>query len=721
VKDVRGAGRPFATNLVEKPYLDFNAAGEPHGIDFGYVSSGVSLSNDRTLCRALWFDRPIPHVRAIVKVVAANEGGGQFSCGMERAGRREGYGPGDKIFQDGDTYRFMFDGAFFANGEPRDWREGSAFPYRGARLTYGKRSESNRPVDDFIPIVAEFHFAEPDPQQGGGEMAARVFGHSNTEAAGCNGLERIYECLIFTNTLTKAERQALRGYLMKKWQDAEVNFTYGPVESRKAKTLAPVDDSSIPTLELDGELAIGVGADRAMSVTELTGDGTLVKTGAGDLFLGDVALPDASLRLTGGRVHVRSIRVTEDTLPGDPYLHMDASAETYELNDKGMVVRWDDVRGEGHPTAEPHQTGNGPTLEAVAEMGGRNVLDFPAKTSLWGTPFPTTYSLVYDATERLRTVVSVIGGQVGGVLAGYASEGKGGFLGADPTATVQSCYYDSSRYISRGIMRSYGGIDACAFAPWAKNLSTNWMDIAATESSQNWGLYDRGPGATHLRVDGVEAPPKAGVKPLDHTGFNVVSVSTYDNVRANSFDASSDGGYRYAGSQKLGETLVYTNTLNTESVKLVESYLSRKWFGRETKGYRPAVVGSLSLEGDATLEVFGGHPVTAGALSVAPTASVAGGVILAAGAPLTLTVLDDGTLAPLAVSGLDVSAGGALVLSGTARVKPGEYVLCDALSETAGDWTCAALPKGVSSAKVGVSGGKVVVSVTGFGMTVIVK
>jgi hypothetical protein len=135
----------------------------------------------------------------------------------------------------------------------------------------------------------------------------------------------------------------------------------------------------------------------------------------------------------------------------------------------------------------------------------------------------------------------------------------------------------------------------------------------------------------------------------------------------------------------LAESIIYTNTLSRGAVLQVEAYLNRKWFGAQTPGYRPAKARSLKVASGASVTVQGGAPFSVG--TFASGGSVEGDVTVADGGVLEIAVADDGSVAPLGISGKLTLAGGRVVLTGAAaKIRLGLWPLAgDAV--VSGSWT----------------------------------
>ena len=550
------------------------------------------------------------------------------------------------------------------NGDVRDWRDG--YPYGSAisTVTPALREKIN-------VMVVEFEV--PDGSGYGSGLGY--------QGKGLSGRESFYECLIYTNRLTETERAQITGYLMKKWMNADLPGVYS------------ADDKAYASLDMLADAALDVPDGSAIRAQSMPVGSVLEKDGGGTLYLDDLTDGSASVDVRAGKMTVRSLSVTRETLPGNPYFHVDASdADTLTLSESD-VREWRDVRGEGHPVATNVISGTMayPALESEA-LGGLSAVNFggQSKTTIAdGAPSAKSKGLLF-AQAPIRSFVEVIGTQnYGGVPLGWYS----------PTVPAVS---NGQLY---GLYRD----------PYATSLtpivSTSLAAYPVGESPE--------PGAARVRLNFEDVSP---TETNFTSGWDVMSVVNYQDMTANGLGITMYDNRVYSGGQKFAESIMYTNAISREATRQIESYLNKKWFGVTTPGYRPAVMGPLSVEAGAELEIVGGAPLTVTGLKGAGT--VDGAVAFAADAVFTVAVGEDGTLSvPTVSGGLDVSAGGTVLLVGAvAALEPGTYDLgAVKAAETYGTWTAVTETPIRKVLSVGVSDGHLVLTVTPRGTVLLIR
>lgn len=446
-----------------------------------------------------------------------------------------------------------------------------------------------------------------------------------------NGTDMVCECIAYTNELTQAEILQVRRYLLEKWVHADV-------------TLDSALGRQIPTCAAG---SVKVAAEHVAEVVEL--DGSLAKYGAGQLVVGDVSGPSFSLHVAEGSLSLRSCVVTPDDLPDGLAFHVDADAEdSMTKTEQGKVQEWRDVRGAGYPVAIPHDATKEPSRIAVDELGGRHAISlgsFDESRSAWGG-----CDMKFAEMTCAHTVITLSSpvGSSGGYLVGY---------GAAPTVTSDAYLYGLYRNAVNSANPLMGGGSSLAMTGGGVRASLNGTAVNPYET-----------GFTG--------------------GWDIASVTSYQRVYADCFTSvggQAGKGFYSFGGKNLAECLVFTNALTVAEVKRVESYLNRKWFGRETPGCRPQTFAALTVDSGATVKVEGNAPLTVSALSGA--GAVNGALKLAAGAVLTAVADADGVIRPISVTGgADISAGGTVMIdSPVAKLAVGSYNLLPVNSE-AGTW-----------------------------------
>ena len=670
--DVRGVEYGCATcfwknaSTPNAQFLYTNALGEARMV-MVYGSSSTEPVNRNVL----QWDRQVTGIRSVFKVVSSYGTTGIFFGGSNRGrGSSTSYAYNKPIFSNvPELYTNSL--AFYVNGDRRDWREG--YPY--GILGLDGSSYYNANPDLLVREVAELHF--PDAT-----TYAHNFGYN---AKTDNGRDYMFECIVYTNELSEAERLSVRKYLMNKWLDG---MNYAP---------AVFDDAQ--PLDAGSGAAYRVEADEALVCSEITGEGALAKYGEGTL----VACKTASnaLHVAEGRMTVRALSVpTRDALPGNAYLHLDASDEDTLVVENGKVVSWADVRGEGYPTATALNAGKGPAYEEHA-LNDMPVVDFgphnDGRISTWGATCPT---LVYDPVSNAHSVVAVL----------VSTNGGGPLLGWH----VQSQMSIGGYYLW-GLDRNlrYSGTNVDNPIVWAGALGGHFYDLA----------FPLQAGGSRVRLNGAEID--GTTTPFTGNGeYDMVSLVSHRPIRAGAIGQvgySNSNTYFNYGGYKIAEMLVYTNVISRAEVKAVEAYLSRKWFNRASEDYEPAAAKTVAVDAGATLEVWGGAPLSVGGLSGAGT--VSGKVAMEDGAVLEAVVNGDGSLSiPDVTGGLDLLGGGTVELSGAVRaLRPGSYALAAVGAGTASGWTATSLVETRKTFKVSLVDGTLRLEVGAGGVAIIIR
>lgn len=681
--DVRGSEYCFLTNNgAHYPMLVTNAAGVARHVYIPQSSfrDGSYSAADIVNTFALSFNTEIK-ARHIFQVMNAREGGGQFLGKKNMAGypysRAAWPSWNDPLFNSGyqdDSVATNI--PFFVNGFRREEKKGFAYPG-------GYKSTS---PGDLLPLVSELH-----PGAISRTIDIDNFGFARYPSR--DGRVRMYECIIYTNALTAAEIEKVRGYLMKKWLNSEIEH-----DRRLGVPGEPLADVA------DGDVRIFAPDGAALVVEAVSGVGELVKTGGGELYVNDLADASRSVCVASGRMVVRSMA---QEMPGNPYFHGDASSgNSVTVNAAGnCITEWRDARGSGHPSATGYHDSE--AYDPDARNGnGAIVMGYNGGALRFSNYYHNSAGLSLPECEDVRTVFSVMD-----------TAGGGGFLlGNDdnrPAANKAVPYVVNGKL--RGLYRN-----PTAYSNVIVNKSTYWSDAAkpVDNTSPCFAVALYGPGATRAHVNGVAAN-------LTSTafsgGWDLVSLASRDPIAVNGITIGYHGAYWYGGGQIVGEHVLYRETLSEESIRRAEAYLRGKWYGVSTPGYRPAVVGALKIDAGATLSVYGGAPVEADSLSGAGT--VDGSVTIADGGALLVDITSDGTLVVPTLTGtVSAQGGGTVVLSGAYRAL-GDGL--HALAAASGDWSgwTAAFADGERHSReltISVSGGTLVLGVRKSGSILVV-
>ena len=634
--DVRGDGYMFVTNRNAKlkAQLVKNAAGEAVSVFLPFDESSAEADDQAIL---MW-SMPLSNVRAVFVVKGAYRGGGQLLGGIGDATWKRYQNVAlfsNPLFDRGSASanRALADGRFFVNGERRSVDVGYAYP--------GGVTNSTA-LAHWRAQLAEF-LTE-------GDAYADNFAYS---PGGCSGRQLIHAAVIYTNELTEVERQSTERYLLKRFGLMDVQV---------------VDPASLPgtvgTLSLDGgTTGVSVVAGGAAAVDAVSGSGTVEKGGSGLVYVKDLCAEEADVVVSGGELVVRSFANGAADLPGCPAIHVDASVlSTLTTNESGKVTKWTDVRGEDVNVAT-NIPGCWGSNSAVVEnaVGGRPAVSF-GTYGVYSTLKSPSPALRFDnlkANAFFSVMASVNGG---GMLLGCCDDKL--YCEGDGFYGIRRQAYDNSKpYAYNGIFRR-----------------PSW-EIREYDHA----LICDGPGATLFRQDGTE---KNISEAMPSDNYQLIACATPEPVNTSGFaqikNASAGNGYGYGG-MALAESIIYTNTLSRGAVLQVEAYLNRKWFGAQTPGYRPAKARSLKVASGASVTVQGGAPFSVG--TFASGGSVEGDVTVADGGVLEIAVADDGSVAPLGISGKLTLAGGRVALTGAAaKIRLGLWPLADD-AVVSGSWT----------------------------------
>ena len=663
--DVRGAAHRFCVANGLMPKLVTNALGRAQHI---YIQKGTHSSADTSQCYALFFDRELPRIKHVFRVINCREGGGQFLAKNESGYKYQRARTGDfkvKLFQ--EEYGTVPDYPFYVNGVRSNWRDGFAYP--GGNMSTAEA--------DLVPLLAELHF---------GELSATIDNFGWQRYVDRDGQERTYESIYYTNTLTQAEVEQVRAYLMKKWLNSEV------AHERLPGGTAALGDV------VAGDATVYARPGGAVVVQNVSGAGELVTAGGGEVCVDDLADATRDVHVKAGTLKVRSY--APDSVPGDPYFHGDADdTDSFTLNDKSQITAWADTRGGDNTVATWNK--NKPLLRVDASLAGHKAIDF-------GTMQQSGYHLDYRCMllpefDGVHTVFSVLN----------TANGGGPLLGADGDRANLG-YVRNGRLWGIARLRNGASDPIIHTGYWYAQLEP----AATSENKFSLGLNRA--GATRTRLNGADVN---GTGTGYTGGWDMVSVATHDPLIVNSIGSEIISSYWWGGGLQLGEHILYAENLSDETVKRVEAYLSKKWFGRETPGYRPATMGAVTVDAGATLALVGEAPLTVKSLAGAGT--VSGRVEMSGAGDLTIAINDDGTVgATQASGGLTLPATGVIRVTGLVRnLAKGETLAIANVTGDVAGWTVTLVddPEKAEFLSVFVRDGKLYLNRTAPGLMLLVK
>ena len=475
---------------------------------------------------------------------------------------------------------------------------------------------------------------------------------------------RVAEYIIYTNSLTYAERLQTAQYLMKKWCKRNVFYTVADTNEMAAVSGA--------------DTIFDVADGKAQALNRVT-SGSICKNGEGLLYV-DGLFADA-LDVREGEVRVAS-GARETEVPGDAWLHMDADDDSTITRASGTdkLSIWSDVTGSGR-TLRPTRSASSNVIYVEEDaINGRTAIDLGE--------FAARSSNVSDGLIMYREDGSL-----------NTTDVNGGLEVAYTPPVVQTMFfvYDSSAgggplfggcgsdWPGKGLPHHYdaGGNDTPIF--YANNYFTNNKYDISTMSNE---LAN---GHAVFRRNGEQFNPfeRKFLKGVERVTFQY-NTGYRQGRRGDTFGTYGNGysAGDYCGGLKYGEIILYPRMLSADEVARVEAYLARKWSGIETPGYGAARADTLSVASGATLKVLG-LPFETETLS--GNGTIDGDVKMTSGGALVVDVAADGTVgAGLVVTGdADFSAAGEISIAGSSdRLSAGKHLLLSADSVTpASSWT----------------------------------
>ena len=659
------AGEPmFCTNVASAfPTYVYSDTAVMTGkyVRIACVSTATTLEETQTLVWSV----PISGIKAVFLVQDPTDGGGVI-LGRTSARCPNSYyngSAGGPYFRNGDTSLSktliasgneatpcILHGRFYLDGEEVD----------GTKTTY-KRYKQADSYYSFMQLVE--HHVNTNYRAGNSsgpyDLVCDAFGlgfhQPHDYIKYYNGRMRIAEYIIYTNSLSYAERLQTAQYLTKKWLGR--NVFYSAADSK-----AMVDVSG-------ADVTLDVKNGEALAVRQCS-TGSLVKDGGGLLYVDGMAADSLDVRAGDAVVASRS-RDTE--VPKDAWLHMDAddASTITKVEGTAKLAVWSDANGSGRSLRNIRPPTTGQASVAADAINGRTAINLgPVHTStsggliyydefgnispncnlnidIWKPPTLYTCFFVYDSTAG------------GGILmAGIGSDWPG-----------------------KGMPHSYvANSDNPIF----------FMNNASYFTQSRYGLKEMSNAFSN--AEAVFRRNGELIHPFEEKFLRGVERVTFQyslGRRADTFGAyggSNDKGDYYGG-LKFGEIILYPRMLSSNEIARVEAYLARKWSGVETPGFGAASATALNVASGATLTVRG-LPFETSALSGGGT--IYGDVTITPGGTLFVPVAANGEIGCLAISGNAILTGcNTLEVSGyTRKAENGKYIVLTADSLVAGsEWT----------------------------------
>lgn len=383
---------------------------------------------------------------------------------------------------------------------------------------------------------------------------------SFTDRAG--GL-RLAEVLVYDRVLSETERLQTENYLNAKWF---VRTAVG---------------SALGTVRVaDG---VGVQADVSpLTVNQLEGSGTVVKSGGDTLTLTDTTAFTGTVEVAGGTLAL-AVPAAPLAPPSNTFFWLDASkAGTVSLDASGYVSAWYDVTGNGL-YATSSVAGHLPKLR-TSDFAGRSVVDM----GIYGGSSSSATMLWKQRLSGMKTIVWVLGSQKsGGYLLGV-SDGVSFHRGPPPTGgEILVSTFSYSNYIYS--------------ASWGANIPT--------------AAYTNGVGI-NTTTTGLSG------------GYQVLFQTWDGGTYADGFAFDRFIGDRYGG-QRLAEFIVYDRVLTDTERLATDAYLNWKWFGKTTSGYSLPDTHTGVILHDGTSLTMGGSEQSV--TSLAGSGAVSNGTLVVRG------------------------------------------------------------------------------------------
>lgn len=502
-----------------------------------------------------------------------------------------------------------------------------------------------------------------------GDVRANAFARNRNLSWGG---QRIAEVLVFNRVLTDDEAAGVHDYLDGKWFGGPATYALKDltIAGDASLTVDTGDVLAVGKLTIDGEVvkrgggtlrvdalekngdaklivkegglgvnvdtsafidhvnvSHGIGLDAgegsALTVGKITGDGALVKRGAGRVAVG-------SFDADALDVQEGTLRMGPGAIPSDAFFHVDASdaasLETVLENGTNYVARWNDTNG-----GAVFATANVRPFLNTNAIPGKTVVDFGSYN------YPGCGISGYGASMTWN----LVDGEIREVFLVFSDTDD---IAAISDATAPSFFlgHTSEYHFHRGLRKELF-IDPYASA----NLRDGLIEVDNCQQTAAYAL----PG-----------------------GFHLVHLRTTANVAANTF--AYDRGYA-TGGQRLAEVIVYNRVLDDAEVAGVQQALLSKWWGT---GRTAQAFEDVSVAAGATLDLSY-MDIAVGNLACVGT------LVADEVAPSALTLVSDGTdIASFTLEGaFSFAANGTVYLVGEPLPDtPARYLVADALDCTGG-------------------------------------
>ena len=653
--DCREGEPMFCTNIVQRPTL---LCGDKMSGKYVKIAKYASATNYCDTEQLVW-NEPIKDIKAVFLVQDPTDGGGvilgrcswrlssqYYNSSWGGAFYRVNSGSFDNpIVEDGNnTIPAVRYGKYYLNGKD----------IVGRKTGYlGKQMQ-----------LIEFH-ANTSYAKSTGEVICDAFGggyeNNKAQVKQCNGCMRIAEYIIYTNTLSYAERARVAQYLSRKWLGRDA--FYLPVDPDHAHDIARNIREDSASLQVpDGQVT---------AIDRVEG-GSLAKTGGGDLYV--KGLDGASMSVEGGNVTLLA-NTLRRYVPNDSWIHVDAQATDSLVTTSGDVLdKWYDINGTGASFRSDDFTGKAKVVQNA--IGNHPAVDLgPVNNSSQSAGLvyydgqgvvSANYTALADYMEAplIRTAFAVYNSEAGG---GAVFGGRG------------------NGYPGKGLPHLHSRGDSTPIIEEPTYYSNSGFGLVAISN----GVAQ---GTSIFRRNGVN------IDPFTATFLKDVECVTFAHSAgrkmANLGVYGQGGAYR--GGMKYGEVIMFERRLDTNEIAGVEAYLAKRWFGTDTPGYGSAA-GAVSVGAGASLTILGSD---FSATSLGGAGTVTGDVTLSDNGGIVAVVKEDGTIDGMTVNGALRLNGGTVTLAGAVdNIRPGAYTVlsADSLVNAGGAWTMPSVHKFVFS------------------------
>lgn len=431
--------------------------------------------------------------------------------------------------------------------------------------------------------------------------------------------------IVYTNSLTHAQRVRTAQALMRKWFDGDVAY-------HDVDTVA-FSDATAAVFGANEGVTIADGSTYGFARCEE--DAQMMKTGKGMLVID--SLKAEGLNVKEGSLVVKTLSLKNTSVPKGKWVHIDAAdAESIVANaaDTTALVRWNSLDSEG---VKYYSNLSGTAHIVPNTLNGLPMVDCGVMNGVGAAALRLHPDYVHDngnsgfiSCPYFNTVFIV-----------YGSKGGGNSL--------LGCWGNGYPY--QGLAHAPLG------AGWRDlPLFTPKDDVTYSQPLVAWGSEACAAisnGTNIVRLNGEPCDP-----------FTTRFSNGYDMFTGIGLNRKSDTlatygqGTAYMGGLEYGEVIIYTNRFTLAEAQLVEAYLAKKWFNRDTPGLRMATCGALTIAAGASVSVCdwaaaqgpaaydsGTGEITvdslagAGTLNVGKATLAAGGSIACdAAAPTELTV-----------------------------------------------------------------------------------